>query len=187
MVIAGSARTEVIGTGLFRDSFDRENGFQSEILTNYGKWNQSVNIKVLVGVEKQWGCINTGHRDTNAKKNMMEAWTELAQKCYNQFKDTTRLTHWSNFVTAEWECCRSRAKLSWAIVSLFNGHLLSVSDLRQNLWDALTDTSSYRLEVKNLTGTSTTHGTVYLLCYDLSTWYAHHLFGKFDLWFVLGL
>lgn len=33
----GSARTEVIGTGLFRDGFDRENGFQSEILTNYGK------------------------------------------------------------------------------------------------------------------------------------------------------
>lgn len=33
----GSVRAEVIGTGLFRDGFDRENGFQSEILTNYGK------------------------------------------------------------------------------------------------------------------------------------------------------
>lgn len=33
----GSVRAEVIGTGLFRDGFDRENRFQSEILTNYGK------------------------------------------------------------------------------------------------------------------------------------------------------
>lgn len=37
VVVTLRARTEVMGTGLFRDSFDRESGFQSEVLTNYGK------------------------------------------------------------------------------------------------------------------------------------------------------